>query len=515
MDRSAGDIETVCLDTPNGRLAGQRFGDVFLFKGIPYAKPPLGPLRWRMPEPAEPWTGIRDATRFGPICPQAPTQIELLMGGTLGEQSEDCLNLNVWTPGCDDAKRPVMVWIHGGAFVIGAGSQGIYNGAHLAKRDCVIVTINYRLGAFGFLNLLDATDGQLPGTGAEGIADQILALHWIKQNIACFGGDPDNVTIFGESAGAMSVATLMSLPVCGGLFHKAIAQSGGAHIGHDRERSVRVARAFLNELGTTPGDFANIRDLPCGELVRAQIALLADARDGRDSRKLGQLVFQPTIDGSLIPQRPLQGIRAGSAQNVPLIAGTTKEEWKLFTAANARLRLMSRKNLEERVQRFAGEAAAAMLAAYSEGTTFDRFNAMMTDRAFTIPMVRMLEAQSAFAPAYAYRFDWCSRLLGGILGSCHALELGFVFGTHAAKLAGAFFGNGAAAEALSNTMMDGWVQFARTGNPETNSTGPWPRYDTETRSVMIFGDGAPHIAQRPNEARRLIWDSIPERKLGP
>ena len=514
MDRSAGDLETVSLDTPNGRLAGERSGDVFVFKGIPYAKPPVGPLRWRMPEPVEPWTGVREATRFGPICPQAPTQIEILMGGTLGEQSEDCLNLNVWTPGCDASKRPVMVWIHGGAFVIGAGSQGIYNGSHLAARDCVIVTINYWLGAFGFLNLFDTTNGQLPATGTEGIADQILALHWIKQNIAAFGGDPENVTIFGESAGAMSVATLMSLPICGGLFHKAIAQSGGAHVGHDRERSVCVARAFLDELGAGPDDIAQLSEVPCGELVRAQIALLAGVRDGKDSRKLGQLVFQPTIGGNLIPQRPIAGMRAGSAQNVPLIAGTTKEEWKLFTAANARLRLMSRRSLEERAQRFAGDAASSMLAAYSEGTTFDRFNAMMTDRAFTIPAIRMLESQSAFAPVYSYRFDWCSRLLGGILGSCHALELGFVFGTHAAKLAAAFFGNGAAAEALSHAMMDSWVHFARTGNPETHATGAWPQYDAQERPVMIFGDGGPHIVERPNEQRRALWDCIPEHKLG-
>ncbi len=237
MDRAAGERESVCLEAPDGRLAGERSGDIFVFKGIPYAKPPVGSLRWRMPEAPEPWAGVHDATRFGPICPQAPTQIELLMGGTLGAQSEDCLYLNVWTPGCGDAKRPVMVWLHGGAFVIGAGSQGIYNGAHLAARDCVIVTINYRLGAFGFLNLSDATGGQLPGTGSEGIADQIFALHWVRRNIACFGGDPENITVFGESAGGMSVATLLSSPAANGLFHKAIVQSGAAHVGYDRERS--------------------------------------------------------------------------------------------------------------------------------------------------------------------------------------------------------------------------------------------------------------------------------------
>src|SRR5436305_9874261 len=217
MDRAAGEVENVVVEAACGRLAGLRQGDLFAFKGIPYAKPPVGPLRWRAPERAPSWAGVRDATRFGPICPQAPTQIEALLGGTLGEQSEDCLYLNIWTPACDGGKRPVMVWIHGGAFVIGAGSQGLYNGRHLSARDVVVVTINYRLGAFGFVNLADATDGQSPGTGSEGIADQLLAIQWVKKNIATFGGDTDNITVFGESAGAMSVAALMAAPAARGL----------------------------------------------------------------------------------------------------------------------------------------------------------------------------------------------------------------------------------------------------------------------------------------------------------
>jgi len=325
MDRPVSDTETIVVEAPSGRLAGQRDGDVFAFKGIPYAKPPVGALRWRMPEAAEPWTGVRDATHFGPICPQAPTQIEALLGGSMGEQSEDCLNLNIWTPGCDTARRPVMVWIHGGAFVIGAGSQGLYNGRHLAARDCVIVTINYRLGAFGFLNLRDATDGALPATGAEGIADQVLALHWVKRNIAAFGGDAENITMFGESAGGMSVSTLLTLPAARGLFHKAIAQSGAAHIGYTRERSALVARAFLDELGVSPGDAASLQQLPFAALVKAQVALLTDLRQGQDARKLGSVAFQPTIDGTLIAERPIAAIRNGAAKGIPLIAGTTKD----------------------------------------------------------------------------------------------------------------------------------------------------------------------------------------------
>jgi para-nitrobenzyl esterase len=512
MDRAAATVETVTIEAPCGRLLGQRCGDIFNFKGIPFAKPPVGALRWRPPEPAEPWSGVRNATQFGPICPQAPTQIEALLGGTLGMQSEDCLYLNIWTPGCDSQRRPVMVWIHGGAFVIGAGSQGLYSGKHLASRDCVIVTLNYRLGAFGFVNLTDATGGEAPGTGTEGIADQLMALAWVKANIAAFGGDAENVTIFGESAGGMSVATLLAAPAARGLFHKAIAQSGSAFIGHSREHSARVAQVFLQELGLEGATAAaKLREMPYGALVKAQIALLADSRDGKDSRNLA---FQPTIDEALLPVRPIDAIRAGSARGVPLLSGTTKDEWRLFSAASPRIRLMSRSVFEARVRKLAGPSADEMLAAYSEGTTFDRFNALTTDRVFAVPAARTLEAQGAFAPAYAYRFDWCSRLLGGLMGSCHALELGFVFGTYNTKLAGAFFGTGPKADALAAAMIEAWTNFARCGDP-SGSAALWPRYEVPARQTMIFGDGAPHTAERPNERRRLIWDTIPERKIGP
>jgi para-nitrobenzyl esterase len=514
MDRPAAEIESAIVDAPCGRLAGVRISDIFVFKGIPFAKPPVGELRWRWPEPLPPWAGVRDATHFGPICPQAPTQIEALLGGSLGEQSEDCLYLNVWTAGCDDARRPVMVWIHGGAFVIGAGSQGLYNGRHLAEQDCVIVTINYRLGVFGFLNLSDATGTPGSGSGAEGIADQVMALRWVQQNIAAFGGDPDNVTIFGESAGAMSASILLSMPAGRGLFHKAIAQSGAAHVGYDRERSKRVAQTFVGLLKAEP-DAARLREIPFSALVKAQIALLADLRQGRDARRLGSVAFQPTIGNDLIPQRPIEALRAGAAAGIPILTGTTKDEWRLFSSASPRARFTSRSAFEERVRKAAGDAAPALLAAYADGTTFDRFNAFMTDRVFTMPAIRMLEAQGTCAPVYAYRFDWSSRLLGGIMGSCHAIDLGFVFGTYKTKLAGAFFGTGPTADALARTMMQAWTTFARTGNPSSASTGPWTQYDTESRTTMIFGDGGPRAEQDPNRVRRIAWEAVADSRLGP
>ncbi|MBU6443628.1 MAG: carboxylesterase/lipase family protein [Alphaproteobacteria bacterium] len=507
--------ETIRVDTPAGRLIGERHGDILSFKGIPFARPPVGPLRWRMAEPLEPWAGVRDATRFGPVCPQAPTQLEMLIGSTLGEQAEDCLYLNIWTPGCDGARRPVMVWIHGGAFMIGAGSQGIYSGEALAARGVVVVTVNYRLGAFGFVDLREASGGALPASGTEGLSDQLLALHWVKRNITRFGGDPANVTAFGESAGGMSVCALLAAPAARGLFHKAIAQSGGAHIGHTPERAARVGGAVLSALKLGKDEAAKAHELPYGAVVGAQIAVQADAREGKDGQKLGALPFQPTLDGRILDGPPIAAIRSGSAAGVPLLTGTTAEEWKLFSAPNPATRLMSAKNLAQRIERLAGEAAPEMAAVYEEGSVFERFNALMTDKVFTQPCIRLLEAQDARAPVYTYRFDWRSKLLGGIMGSCHGLDVGFVFGSYRERLAGAFFGTGPEADALSETMMEAWVAFAHTGNPATEKTGPWPRYDMATRSTLIFGDGAPHLVNAPNEARRKAWLAVPERRLGP
>jgi para-nitrobenzyl esterase len=498
------------VETAQGRLAGFSKDGVFRFNGVPFAKPPIGPLRWRMPEPAEPWTGVRDAARFGPIAPQIQGASEALLGGTAGQKSEDCLYLNIWTPACDSAKRPVMVWIHGGAFLTGAGSVGTYNGKYLATRgDVVIVTINYRLGVFGFANLRDATDGLLPATGSEGIADQIAALKWVRENIAAFGGDPANVTIFGESAGGMSVGALLASPGARGLFHKAIPQSGAVDIGMARERSTKTARAFLDKLGVRPADAAKLMDAPWEKLLDAQKDTLADGASGN-------LAFGPTIDGEVLPKRGIQCVREGSAKGVAVMTGTTRDEWKLFTASAAKLRLMDAEKLSRMVAGVVGgERAAELLEAYPDGSAFERWNAFMTDHSFTMPAIRLAEAQSAQGPSYLYRFDWNSTFLGGVLGSCHALELGFVFGTYNEKLAGAFFGTGAKAEALAGAMMDSWLAFARSGDPSNATVGTWPRYDASARATMIFGDGAPRVVNDPNAARRKAWADIPETAIGP
>ncbi|HWA92415.1 MAG TPA: carboxylesterase/lipase family protein [Rhizomicrobium sp.] len=483
------DIETAeIVEIAQGRLKGFVKDGVLRFNGIPYAKPPVGLLRWLPAQAAEGWAGVRDAARFGAIAPQVRSAAEALIGGTPGEQSEDCLYLNIWTPSLDGA-RPVMAWIHGGAFVTGAGSLGTYNGKRLAAQgDVVVATINYRLGALGFLNLRDA--GGPAGSGTQGLTDQAMALRWVKDNIAKFGGDPGNVTIFGESAGAMSIGALLAMPSARGLFHKAILQSGAAHIGHPRARSAETAKKFLELLGGDPTTASH------HDILKAQATIIEDG---------GRLPFGPTIDGEVLPARAIDDVRKGSARGISILSGTTMEEWKLFTAARPKLRLMDSAKLRRYTVGLVGEAHAdALLEAYREGSPFERWNAIMTDHSFAVPSARLLEAQGGLA----YRFDWRSPLLAGVLGACHALELGFVFGTYNEKMAGAFFGKGQAADALSAAMMQAWLDFA-------HGKHPWPHYDTATRATMIFGDGDPHVVDAPDDARRKAWDDIPEDKIGP
>ena len=306
----------------------------------------------------------------------------------------------------------------------------------------------------------------------------------------------------------MSVGALLAAPSARGLFHKAILQSGAAHIGHGREHSAKIARLLLDKLDA--GDAEKLLTLPHETILRAQGEILDMPRD------TGGLPFGPTVDGALLPVRAIAQVRAGSAKGIPILSGTTADEWKLFTAARPKLRLMDSTKLRRYTAGLVGEDHAdVLLDAYTTGSSFERWNAVMTDHSFAVPSARLLEAQGAYAPTFAYRFDWRSGLLGGILGACHALELGFVFGTYNEKMAGAFFGSGPKAAALSAAMMEAWIAFARTGDPSNALTGSWPRYDTAKRATMMLGDGDPHVANAPNDARRKAWDVVPEEKIGP
>jgi para-nitrobenzyl esterase len=294
--------------TSYGALRGTQLEGVVAFKGIPFAKPPVGDLRWAAPERPEPWTGTRDATAYGPASLQAQSPISTMMGMTFAEgTSEDCLFLNVWTPGADGGKRPVMVFIHGGAFVIGAGSQTMYTGEHLARRgDVVVVTINYRLGALGFLRLGGATGGNVPATGNEAILDQVAALEWVASEIAAFGGDPGNVTVFGESAGSISIAALLASPRAKGLFRRAILQSGSANLISSAGAADEVGSLIVTDLGVG-ADAAALRAVPAERVREAQ---------DRATPRAGGVSYAPVADGDVVAADPFAAIADGSARGV-------------------------------------------------------------------------------------------------------------------------------------------------------------------------------------------------------
>ncbi|HSW39429.1 MAG TPA: carboxylesterase family protein, partial [Acidobacteriota bacterium] len=309
---------SIHVSTKSGKLEGKRENRQFVFKGVPYAAPPVGKLRWHPPHGVQPWEGIRPAGDFGPIAPQNVLPgSEMIAGLGVDEpRNEDCLFLNIWTPGIDDVRRPVMVWIHGGAFIIGSGSQDMFRNHTLVDRcDVVLVTINYRLGALGFMNLNEITGGKIPATGCEGLLDQIAAVNWVRENIINFGGDPDNITLFGESAGAMSICNIMSMPVAQGSFHKAILESGGANTVCLPEEAVSAAASFCRILNIKPDDADALYSLTVDQIMHAQ-QCLGDVMREKDGRITP---FQPVVDGAVLPELPIYAIRRGAASGIPTL----------------------------------------------------------------------------------------------------------------------------------------------------------------------------------------------------
>ncbi len=499
------------VETQYGKLEGTNAEGIEIFRGIPYAAPPVGARRFAAPAPPEPWAGVRDASAAGTCSLQPPIMLPL-PGMDVGEQNEDCLFLNVFTPGADAAKRPVMVWIHGGAFVLGSGTQTIYDGTRLARRgDVVVVTINYRLGALGFLHLPELAPGLEEAVSNCGIRDQVAALEWVQRNIAAFGGDPGNVTIFGESAGGMSVGTLLGAPAARGLFHKAIPQSGAAHNVHDAATATKVGESLLATLGVDAADAGRaLRELPAEKIrdAQAQTSLALGTT-------LGLLPFQPVHDGDFLPATPHDAVREGSAAGVDLLVGTTRDEWKLFGFLDPAVAQLDEAGLRDRIANHG--TPDALLDAYRadhghEATPPDLYFALETDRVFRIPAQRLAEAHHAHPGSiYCYRYDWVAGFGNGMLGACHAIELPFVFGVTSTGMQGADFFNaeGPDADALSEATMDAWLAFARTGNPAHDGLpgGAWPAWTPESRTTLLF-DRELRFEDDPGANSRRVWDGL-------
>jgi para-nitrobenzyl esterase len=507
-------------NTTSGKVEGaERLGCV-QFRGIPFAEPPVGPLRWKPPRPAASWDGILDATEFGPICPQVPGTMEALGGREVRDpdpQSEDCLTLNVFTPAADDAMRPVMVWIHGGAFSTGSGRVPWYSAHNFARDGVVVVTINYRLNAFGNLHLADLFGDAFADSGSLGIQDQVAALRWVTENIENFGGDPSNVTIFGESAGGMSVGTLMGTPAAKGLFAKAIPQSGAAHCTTPSNVGTRIASRFLELIGVAPGDAEALYALTTERIIDG-VTQLGQSLTSDNAEVFGPdwtgtaMAFQPIWGGDFLPRAPIDALADGAAAGVDTLVGTTLEEWKLFTIMLPPDALRVRavrplRNLCERSGRSVDEVLAAYDAKLGDPNELDLRNVLETDRNFRIPAIRLAEAQVAGgANVWKYRFDWKTPAFGGAMGACHALEIPFVFDNLDAPGVEVFTG-GQAPPDLADRMHAAWVAFAKVGAPNVEGLPDWPRYETEERHTMLF-DVECSIASDPDGDTRRIWDGL-------
>jgi para-nitrobenzyl esterase len=507
-------MEPTTVATANGVLAGKRVpeGDVAMFRGIPYAAPPVGPGRFRPPRPPDDWTGVRDATGFGPAAPQNPGVMQTLWGSRELHTDEDCLSLNVWTRptnATENGRRPVMVWIHGGAFLDGSGAIPWYDGRNFVRSgDVVVVTINYRLGALGYLHLADLGGEAYASSGNCGLLDQVAALRWVRDNIAAFGGDPDNVTLFGESAGAMSIGALLASPDARGLFHRAVLQSGACANIADRDRATSIAAQTIEALGLSAdtAGVAALRDVPVPKLLEAQEAV--SSRHPTDT----QLAYEPVVDGTALPLPALDAIDGGSAAGVAVLCGTTLEEMRLFTLLDHELTSGGEDVVITRAAGAFGTAAAEVVSVYRDarpgGSLTDIFVAMATDLVFRVPAIRLLERQSAVtADCWSYLFTMRSTSFGGGLGACHVLEIPFVFDNLDRPGVSLFTGDPPGAQDLATSMHRAWIAFATAGDPTHEGLPPWPRYEAGRRATMELGEHR-RVVNDPMGAERALWDGV-------
>jgi para-nitrobenzyl esterase len=413
--------------------------------------------------------------------------------------------LNVWTPGLDDRRRPVIFYIHGGGFIQGASADPLYDGAAFARRgDVVFVSTNYRHGLWGFL-YLDRFGDEFRGSGNLGLQDQIAALKWVRANIERFGGDPSNVTIMGESAGSISVTTLLAVPAAKGLFHKAIAESGAPNIMRTADFAAKTTARLLKVAGVA--DVAGLRRLTADQLLKAQLSLIDQAGAEAD------IWFSPVIDGAIVPRDPYEAIVEGAAAGVPLLHGTNTDEYRYWIRYSWLVRFVP----PELLLRKAPTAAAKVIPqqkrviahyrrANPEASSGDITMMMATDVAFWIPHIRLAEAQSKHAKTWMYSFAWPSPVNGGIYGADHGLELRFVFHNLHEPLATDFVGEHPP-EKLADVMNDAWVAFARSGNPQIAGLPEWPSYDLERRATMVF-DEACKLTLDPRRAERELYKGV-------
>ena len=493
-----------------GRIAGYTEEGINIYKGVPYAKAE----RFMPPVPADKWQGVRSCRNYGPTCPQAVRQgwqndeIAFAFNWDDGYPGEDCLRANIWTPAktADRRRRPVMVWLHGGGFSAGSGQElPGYDGANLARKgDVVVITLNHRLNVLGFLDLSDFGK-EYEASGNAGLLDLVAALEWVRDNAEAFGGDPSNVTIFGQSGGGGKVSVLCATPAAKGLFHKAIVQSGSTLGTMTSEMSRRIGRETVKRLGIGD-DIKKISSIPYERLLEAGTeAVAAVRRQVEEEGGTGDAFifgWAPTVDGSVLPRQPFADGAPAQSADIPMLIGSTRCEF----SATTYVPLLRDADMDMAkgfmVQRYGKEAADRILPAFEKAypgyKPKDLIDFDITFRPTAVRQADIKAAQNG-APVYMYLFTWESPVLDGILRSTHCMEIPFVFNN--ARIHASMTGGGASADILAGRMSDAWLAFARTGNPNTPSLPEWPAYTPDRRATMFFDN---ECAVRDGHDRELL-----------